>query len=73
MHEQRPDLLGLRDERLVMRAHKNFRSVGEPRRRIIGTDAPQRMEADITNNDGILSELNASLAAVGMVPVEAVA
>lgn len=73
LREQRPDLLVLRDERLVMRALENLRSVGESRRRLVGTDAPQRIEADITNHDGVLAELSASLAALGMDPVESVA
>lgn len=71
LRDQRPDLLVLRDEKLIMRALENLRSVGESRRRLMGTDAPQRAEIDLTARDGILDELNASLATLGLDTVTA--
>lgn len=40
--------------------------------KIFGTDAPQRLEAEVTTRDGVLEDLNASLVALGMEPVESV-
>jgi hypothetical protein len=73
LHEQRPGLQVLGDERLVPRARENLRSVGESRRRPLGTDTPQRIEANVTTHDGLLAELSASLVAVSVDPVQAVA
>lgn len=67
---QRPDLLVLRPEALTVRALENLRIIGESRRRLMGTDAPARIEAEITNRDGVLEELNEALAALGVEPVE---
>lgn len=38
--------------------------------KIFGTDAAQRIEAEITTKDGVLDELNASLVALGLDPVD---
>lgn len=37
--------------------------------KIFGTDAPQRIEADVTTHDAVLDELNAALVAMGEEPV----
>lgn len=71
LRDQGPDLLVLRDEKLIMRALENLRSIGESRRRLMGTDAPQRVDVDLTARDGVLDELNASLVELGMDPVTA--
>lgn len=71
--EQRPDLLVLRPEALTVRALENLRMIGESRRRLMGTDAPTRIEADLTNRDGALDDLNAALVALGAEPVETIA
>lgn len=64
--EQRPDLVVLRDERIVLRALEQLRVVGESRRRLLGTDAPTKVEADVTTRDGVMEDLNAALAAIGV-------
>lgn len=38
--------------------------------KIFGTDAPQRIETEVTTRDGVLEELNASLAVLGLDPVD---
>lgn len=70
--EQRPDLLVPRDEKMQMRALENLRMIGESRRRLLGTDAPVRVDADVTMRDGVLDDLNAALVALGREPVESV-
>lgn len=37
--------------------------------KIFGTDAPQRIEAEVTTHDAVLDELNAALVAMGESPV----
>lgn len=70
LRDSRPDLVVLRDERLIMRALENLRSVSESRRRLLGTDAPARAEVEVVARDGVLEDLNAALVSLGRVPVE---
>lgn len=67
LRESRPDLLVLRDERVIMRALENLRTVGESRRRLMGTDAPTKIEAtvDVADDRAIKAELNSSLLSLG--------
>lgn len=37
--------------------------------KIFGTDAPQRVEAEVTTRDGVLEDMNAALVALGRDPV----
>ena len=71
LHETRPDLLVLRDERVIVRAVENLRAVGESRRKLLGLDAPTAIHAEVelTNSDAIIDELNAALVAMGEEPV----
>lgn len=39
--------------------------------KIFGTDSPQRIEAEVTNRDGVMEDLNAALVSLGREPVEA--
>ncbi|WP_298944183.1 hypothetical protein [uncultured Microbacterium sp.] len=38
--------------------------------KIFGTDSPQRIEAEVTNRDAVLEDLNAALVSLGREPVE---
>lgn len=38
--------------------------------KIFGTDSPQRIEAEVTNRDGVMEDLNAALVSLGRDPVE---
>ena len=68
--EQRPDLLVLRPEALMVRALENLRMIGESRRRLLGTDAPQQTHVEVTTRDGALEDLNEALVALGADPVD---
>lgn len=71
LHDQRPDLLVLRDEKQIMRAIDSLRSIGESRRKLLGIDARSRVAAtvDLVNRKTLIEELNAELAAPGEEPV----
>lgn len=68
--DQRPDLLVLRDEKQIMRALENLRHIGESRRRLMGTDAPAKVDLEVLTRDAIIEELNAELVALGEDVVE---
>lgn len=57
------------DVRASAEAETRLLRYQEREAKIFGTDAPQRVEAEVTTRDGILDELNASLVALGMDPV----
>lgn len=59
-------------EEFDAQAAKALLEVGAAEGKMHGDDAALRIEADITTRDGVLDELNASLAALGMDPVEKV-
>ena len=70
--DQRPDLLVLRDEKMMMRALENLRMIGESRRRLLGTDAPAKAEVEVVNRDGMLADLDAAIASLGIEVAEPV-
>lgn len=58
----------LRDDKVVLQALTNLRSIGESRRKLLGSDAPQQLKIDTTVHDAATDELNAMLAEAGIDP-----
>lgn len=56
--------------KLVESADRRLESAQARESRLHGLDAPTRIEAEVTQRDGVLDDLNAALIALGREPVE---
>lgn len=67
--EECPEVVVLRDERIILAALQGIERVAQERRRLLGLDAPVEVNANVSVHDAATEDLAAALAEAG-IPVE---
>lgn len=67
--EECPEVVVLRDERIILAALQGIERVAEQRRRLLGLDAPVEVNANVSVHDAATEDLAKALAEAG-IPVE---
>jgi len=67
--EYRPELVRLRDDKVIIAALSQMRAVGESRRKLLGTDAAGKLEVTINDDAKVYAELNEMLVRQGAKPI----